>query len=287
MTPATWTATGEPIGLLAGAGMFPIRFAEKARETGIPVVGIGAGGMADPHLGTVCHRYSVLNRLSVGYVIRTFRKAGVRRWTMAGKFHKHILFRPWRFVRLWPDWRAVRFLLSRTRPDNRDDSMLLGLIDMFRSEGLECCSALDLCPELLVRAGTLTRRQPTPAEQADAAFGWDLAKQMGGLDIGQSVMVRDRAVLAVEAIEGTDAAIRRAGELCGRAGFVVVKVAKPNQDMRFDVPTVGTVTIQSMADAGGRHLAIEAEKTILIDEAETIRLADRHGIAITAMVSPT
>lgn len=130
--------------------------------------------------------------------------------------------------------------------------------------------------------GTLTRREPTAAEWQDIEIGWSLAREMGRLDVGQSVMIRKRAVLAVEAIEGTDKAIMRAGELCSRSNFVVVKVAKPEQDMRFDVPTVGVQTIESMKAAGSNVLAIEAGRTILIDEADTINLANRYGIAIVS-----
>jgi DUF1009 family protein len=273
----------EPVGLLACAGRFPIVIAEKARELGIPVVCVGLKGMADPALKAVCHEFHWNRRLSLGFIIRSFRRGGVRRWAMAGKFHKHLIFRPWRWLQLMPDWRLLRFWFSRRRRANNDDSLLLGLINEFRAEGLECVSALDLCPELLVREGVLTRRQPTAAEQKDIAFGWGLAREMGRLDVGQSVMVRERAVLAVEAIEGTDRAILRAGELCGRSGFVVVKVAKPAQDMRFDVPTVGTQTIESMRAAGARVLAVEAGRTILLDEAATVALADRYGITIAAL----
>src|SRR5262249_10580754 len=155
-----------------------------------------------------------------------------------------------------PDWRMVRFYFFRRRRANNDDSLLFGLIDEFRAEGLECVSALDLCPELLVREGVLTRRKPTAAEERDILVGWALAKKMGELDVGQSVRGRERAVIAVEAVEGTDRAILRAGELCSGSPFVVVKVAKPGQDMRFDVPAVGTQTIESMRRAGGRVLAI-------------------------------
>lgn len=278
-------STREPIGLLACAGRFPLAFAEKARDVGIPVVCVGMSGMADPALADVCPVFRWSRRMSLGFISRTFRKAGVRRWTMAGKFYKHLLFRPWRWVSLMPDWRLVKFWYNRRRRDNKDDSLLLGIIDEFRADGLECMSALDLCPELLVRSGSLTRRQPTEKELRDVEFGWTLAKEMGRLDVGQSVMVRERAVLAVEAIEGTDAAIRRAGDLCGRNGFVVVKVAKPDQDMRFDVPTVGQATIETMHAAGGKVLAIEAGKTILLDEPQTIALADRYGIAIVARES--
>ena len=133
-----------------------------------------------------------------------------------------------------------------------------------------------------MKSGILTKRGPSAAEEQDIEFGWDMAKEMGRLDVGQSVAVKERSVLAVEAIEGTDRAILRAGELCRRGGFIVVKVAKPQQDMRFDVPTVGCTTIESMRQAGARVLAIEASKTILIDEAQTIALAEKYGISIVA-----
>ena len=271
-----------PIGLIAGAGRFPILFATKARELGIPVVCIGLADMADPALVPLCAEFFWLRRMSLGFVVRKFRRNGVVRWTMAGKYNKKLLFQPWKWLRLLPDWRAARFILSRVRRDNADDTMLLGLIADFARDGLICVSALELCPELLVKEGLLTRREPTDRELRDIEFGWALAREMGRLDIGQSVMVRDRACIAVEAIEGTDVCIRRAGELCGRAGFVVVKVAKPNQDMRFDVPTVGPATVESMRAAGATALAIESGRTIVIDEAETIALADGYRMAIVA-----
>ena len=276
------TTRAEPVGLLAGAGRLPFRIAAKARSLGLRVVGVGLPGMADPALAASCDEFHPMWRLSLDYPSRTFRRAGVVRWTMAGKFHKDQLLKSGRYFHLLPDWRAVRFWYSRRRADNKDDSLLLGLIAEYRADGLECVSPTDLCPELLVREGLLTRRPLTPAQETDVAFGWALARAMGGLDVGQSVMVRERAVLAVEAIEGTDAAIRRAGELCRRGAFTVVKVAKPGQDMRFDVPTIGTATIQTMNEAGAKVLAVEAGRTILLDEAETIALADRYGIAIVA-----
>lgn len=277
------TPSAEPIGLLACAGRFPIVFAEKARECGVPVVCVGVAGMADPALRSVCAEYHPLRRAALGSLIRTFRRAGVRRWTMAGKFHKHLIYHPRRWLIFLPDWRMVRFYFFRRRRANNDDSLLLGLIDEFRAAGLECVSALDLCPELLVREGDLTRRRPTAAEERDIAFGWALAREMGRLDVGQSVMVRERAVLAVEAVEGTDRAILRAGELAGGSGFVVVKVAKPGQDMRFDVPTVGVSTIENLRKARARVLAIEAGKTIVIDQPQVVELADRYGISIIAL----
>jgi DUF1009 family protein len=274
---------GTPVGLLAGSGRFPVVFAEKARQLGIPVVCVGIRDEAPPELVGLVDRFYWTGVARMGRMIRCFKREGVRRAVMAGKVTKVRMHTPLRWLRLLPDWRTLRFWYSRRRPDNRDDTLLLGLIAEFAADGIRIESALDLCPELLVAPGTLTRRRPTPQEETDIAFGWELAKEMGRLDVGQSVAVKERAVLAVEAIEGTDQAILRAGSLCRAGGFVVVKVAKPQQDMRFDVPTVGLRTIESLRQAGGRVLAIEAGKTIILDQEGTIRQADRHGIAIVAL----
>jgi len=274
----------EPLGLLAGGGRFPIVFAEKARRLGRRVVCVGLRHMAAPELRDLVDRFywSGLGRL--GRMIRCFQGEGVRRLVMAGKVHKDtFLYRPWRLLSLLPDWRFVRVWCFRKRSDNRDDTLMLALIKEFAADGLHFESALDLCPELLVPAGLLSRRRPTPSEEADIALGWQTARQMGRLDVGQSVMVKDRTVVAVEAIEGTDRAITRAGELCRSRGFVVVKVAKPQQDMRFDVPTVGCSTLETMHKAGGRVLAIEAGCTIVLDQEQTVALADRFGISLVVL----
>jgi DUF1009 family protein len=275
-----------PVGLLAGSGRFPIVFAEKARRVGLRVACVGIRGEADALLATLCERFDWSYPARLGRMIRLFKRAGVERIVMAGKVRKaNILHKPWKTLTLLPDWRTFKMWYFRPRRDNRDDTLLLAVIDEFARDGLVFDSALNLCPELLVNAGHLTQRQPTAKEQADIQFGWELAKKMGELDVGQSVAVKERAVLAVEAIEGTDRAIQRAGEFCRAGGFVVVKVAKPQQDMRFDVPTVGCSTVETMHRAGGRVLAIEADKTILLDAEQTVALADRYGIAIVALRS--
>jgi DUF1009 family protein len=268
---------------LAGSGRFPLVFAEKSRQLGLSVVCVGICHEADPALAGLVRRFYWAGVARLGRMIRCFKREGVSAVVMAGKIRKVAMHAPWRILRYWPDWRFVRFWLGRNRRDNRDDTLLLGVIAEFARDGLPFTSALDLCPELLVRAGLLTRRAPTAREEADIAFCWELAKEMGRLDVGQSVAVRERAVLAVEAIEGTDRAILRAGELCPRGGFVVVKVAKPQQDMRFDVPTVGCATVETLHRAGGRVLAIEAGKTILLDPEQTVALADRYGLTILSL----
>jgi DUF1009 family protein len=258
-------------------------FAQKARQLNLPVVCVGIRHEAAPELAGLVGRFYWAGVARLGRMIRCFKAEGVRRVVMAGKILKTTMHTRWRIFRLWPDWRTLKFWYFRRRPDNRDDTLLLGVIDEFAADGIRFESALDLCPELLVRPGVLTRRLPTKAEQADITFGWELAREMGRLDVGQSVAVKERAVLAVEAIEGTDRAIARAGELCRAGGFVVVKIAKPQQDMRFDVPTVGCATVETMHRAGGRVLAIEAGKTILLDQEETVALADRYGITVVAL----
>ncbi len=278
----------QPIGLLAGGGRFPIVFAEKARSLGLPVVAVGIRGAAPPELAALVHRFYWAGPARMGRMIRLFKREGVTRIAMAGKIFKaDFLYKPWKAFVLLPDLRTLYWWYLRPRPDNRDDTLLLGIIEEFATEGLHFDSALNLCPELLVRPGVLTTRGPTVREEADIAFGWELAKKMGELDVGQSVACKERAVLAVEAVEGTDRAILRAGELCKAGGFVVVKVAKPQQDMRFDVPTVGCSTVETLYKAGGRVLAIEADKTIILDENETVALANRYGIAIVALHGQT
>jgi DUF1009 family protein len=251
---------------------------------GLPVVAVGIRGAAPPELAAEVHRFHWSAVAQLGRIIRLFKRAGATRIVMAGKVLKaNIMYKPWRLFTLMPDLRGICWWYFRRRRDNRDDGLLLDLIDEFATEGLRFESALDLCPELLVRPGVLTTRVPTVHEQADIHFGWELAKKMGELDVGQSVACKERAVLAVEAIEGTDRAILRAGEFCRSGGFVVVKVAKPQQDMRFDVPTVGCSTIETLHRSGGRVLAIEADKTIILDEADTVALANRCGITIVAL----
>jgi DUF1009 family protein len=275
-----------PVGLLAGSGRFPIVFAEKARSLGIPVVCVGIRHEAPPELADRVTRFYWSGIARLGRMIRCFKREGIERVVMAGKVTKAVMHTPWRLLSLLPDWRTLRMWYLQPRRDNRDDSVLLGVIAEFARDGLVFDSALTICPELLVNAGVLTRRQPTAQEEKDIAFGWTLAREMGRLDVGQSVAVKEQAVLAVEAIEGTDRAIARAGELCRCGGFVVVKVAKPQQDMRFDVPTVGCNTIESMKQARARVLAVEAGKTIIIDQEQVVALADRYGISIVARSEP-
>jgi len=274
----------EPIGLLAGSGRFPILFAEAARRRGYPVACVGIRGEAPEELKPLCSAFETLPVSRPTRIIRAFQRLGVRELVMAGKVHKTAMYTPGLFWHAITDPRAIRvWYYGRLRANKKDDAILLTVIDEFAKDGLTFRSALDFCPELLVNQGILTRRRPTAEELLDVRFGWQLAKEMGRLDVGQSVAIKQCATIAVEAIEGTDRCIERAGALCRAGGWVLVKVAKPHQDMRFDVPTIGTSTIEKLSQSGAKVLAIEANKTIVIDQPEVIELADRLGIAVVAL----
>jgi DUF1009 family protein len=275
------------IGLVAGWGRFPVVVAEALKAQGYEVHCIGLRGHADESLSAVCDSFVLSGVARLGSHIRYFHRRGVEQATLAGKVFKHkLLFGRFGWLSMVPDLRTIRAFFPMYylgKKDRKDDTMLSVVIHEFAKDGITMAPATDFAPELLAPAGVLTRRGPTSTEKQDIEFGWPLAKEMGRLDIGQSVAIKGRAVLSVEAVEGTDACIRRAGELCPLGGFTVVKVAKPQQDMRFDVPTIGQGTIQSLADSGARCLAIEAGKTIIVDQAEVIAEADRLGISIVAI----
>jgi DUF1009 family protein len=272
-----------PLGLIAGSGRFPIVFAQAARRLGHRVFAIGVEGMASEDLAQHCDDYATGRLGRIGRGIRQFQRAGVQKVVMAGKIEKTVLVRPYLFWRVLPDWRTLHMWFRYATRDKKDDTLLLAVIREFERDNLIFESALKYCTELLVKHGFLTRRKPTPAQWKDINFGWELAKEMGRLDVGQSVMVKETAVLAIEAIEGTDSCIRRAGELCRKGGFTVVKVAKPNQDMRFDVPAIGIQTIHTMHEAGAKVLAVESDKTIILDQEAVLRLAEQYGISIVAL----
>jgi hypothetical protein len=274
---------------LAGWGDYPLVIAESLQRQGCQTYCLGMIGHADPALAQRCHDFRWIGLAKMGRAIRYFKRHGVTEVMMAGKIHKTLLFQPWMWLRALPDWRTLKAALPHfltRRKDCRDDSLLRTIVAEFAADGIRFSPPTDFAPELLVDPGQLTRRGPSRWQWKDIGFGWTIAKEMGRLDIGQSVAVKDQAVLAVEAIEGTDACIRRAGALCPAGGFTVVKVAKPDQDMRFDVPTIGIGTLHSIVEAGGRVLAVEAHRTIVVDQPEAVDFANRHGLVIVAVAAP-
>lgn len=276
-----------PIGLVAGWGHFPVQVAQSIIRDGRHVCCVAITGHASTDLESICDHVTWSGVGKLGGHLRYFRRNGVRQVTMAGKLFKaDLLFSGSVWLRHFPDWTCIRTLgpslVGRNR-DARDDSLLLAVTDAYQSAGLDVCPATDFAPELLVKEGMLTGKSIDATLQNDIHAGWSVAKQMGKMDIGQTITIKDGTVIAVEAIEGTDACIERTGQLCRRGGWTLVKVSKPNQDMRFDVPTIGPQTIQRVRDAGGRAIVIEADKTIVVSEQETIATARKAGITIVAL----
>lgn len=274
------------VGLLAAWGRFPIAVAESLKQDGYRVSCLGVEGHADRSLVNLCDDFEWVGVAKLGQACRWFSRHGVTKATMAGKVHKVNLLKPGAWWRYLPDWTTTKAFYSHFlsgRSDRNDDTLLMVVVDTFARHGIEFLPATDFAPELLVSPGQVAGRALRPNEHADIEFGWYLAKKMGGLDIGQSVCVKGQAVLAVEAVEGTDRCIARAGELCGRGGFTVVKTAKPKQDMRFDVPTIGVGTLRTMAEAGARVLAVEGERTILVEGDEFKKFAEKSGISVVAI----
>lgn len=263
------------IGLIAGKSKFPLLLAQAARRQGWEVVAAAHRGETEPELEKLVAACQWVYVGQLGKIIRFFKKHGVTQAVMAGGITKGRLFSHFR-----PDLRALRVVGPRRHYG--DDGILRAVADEFSRDGIAIVSATDFLPELLTPAGVLSRRRPTHSEDQDIAFGFQIAKEIGRLDIGQCVVVRRRTVLAVEAIDGTDATIRRGGRLAGERA-VVVKVSKPHQDLRFDIPAVGLETIQVMQEVRAAVLALEAGKTLMFDREALLAAADAGGIAVVGL----
>jgi len=275
----------ERIGLIAGNGSFPLLVLDAARAQGFDVIVAAireeASAEIEQHGATAVHWLSLgeLSRL-----IETFQREGVHRAVMAGQVkHKQI------FSSIRPDWKLAKLLLSLGTRNT--DSLLGAVAKTLADEGITLENSTSFLEPLLAQAGLLTQRAPTPQEKKDIEYGRTVARQLAQYDIGQAVVVAESACVAVEAMEGTDAAIARAGEimrsLAGDAStlgreLTVVKIAKPNQDLRFDVPVVGVKTIEVMRQAGATCLALDAGKCLLLDGSAIIVAADAAGITIVA-----
>jgi len=266
------------IGLIAGNGAFPLAFARAAREKGMLVVAVAHEGETLPELADLVNGIFWVKVGQLGKIIAVFKEQGIHDVLMAGGIKKTRLFKGG-----MPDLRGAALLAKMLY--KKDDSILRAVAAELESEGITVRESTLLLDNLLAAPGVLTRRKPSRDERLDIQYGWQLAKEIGRLDIGQTVVVKDQAVLAVEAIEGTDEAIRRGGALCGQ-GAVVVKTCKPQQDLRFDLPAIGSLTISTMEQVKASCLAIEAGKTIIIEREQVVQEADRAGITIVALDDP-
>ncbi len=266
----------ERLGILAGAGKLPVECARAAKQLGYEVYAVGLLADSDPSIAQFSKDYQFISVAQLDAILNYLKVNQIQKVTMIGKVTKELLFNG----AVQPDARMLQLILSL--PDRRDDTIMMAFVRELAKAGIQAFDQTTLIRKLMPRRGTITKREPTEQEQQDMDFGFRIAKELGRLDIGQTVVVKARAVMALEAIEGTDACIERGGKLaCG--GAVVAKVSKPQQDNRFDVPTVGYRTIENMANVGATALAIEAGKTLLVEREQMISLADAKGIAIVAM----
>ncbi len=263
------------IGIMAGSGQFPFLVARGAKKIGLKVVICGFRGNTDPALEAEADAFALLGLGQLGGLIDFFKSNGVTRACMAGAISKP------NAMNFQPDWRAAK-LLFRLAANKGDDAILRAVAGELGTEGIEVLPPDALVPELRSPEGVVGKRRPTAEEWADIRFGWNIVKTLGKLDIGQCVAVRSGIVVAVEGIEGTDAMLARAGEL-GGAGCVAVKAAKPGQDERLDLPSLGAGTLETLARHKYSCLAFEAGKTLLFDRKAAVRLADEHGIALVGV----
>lgn len=264
------------IGLIAGIGKLPIAFLREAKRYGHRVVTVAVVEETEPELEQESDVFQRIHVLKLNSVIQALVAQGVTEATMIGKVTKEILFKGMRL----PDMRALK-LLHRLH-NQKDDTIMLALVEELAKDGIEVVDQTRYLQDLMPDVQVFTKRQPTDAEWEDIRFGFETAKSMGAMDIGQTVVVARKAVMAIEAIEGTDACIMR-GCALARKGAVVVKTAKPNQDTRFDVPAIGMRTLESLLENAGEVIAIEAKRTLFVDQEDVIALADRKGVCICAV----
>jgi DUF1009 family protein len=269
------------LGLIAGEGRLPFLVAAGAKQAGFRVVCVGLQGSVEPDLAGEVDVFYEVAVARPGSWIRKLRRNRVSRTIMVGRVAKGRIFTPWRILRYLPDLRAFRIWYWRLRGKPKQNDMVLSaLADELASGGVILENSTMYCKEHLATAGVMTRHQPSASVKGDIEFGWQIVKKLGELDIGQAIVVKEREVIAVEAIEGTAEMIKRAGQHCRAGGWTLIKTSKPEQDERFDVPCVGPETIRSLATNGARCLVLEADRTIIIDKPETVALADELGIAV-------
>ncbi len=266
----------ETYGLIAGNGQFPFYVLEGARAAGVRMVVAAIREETSPDITRAGVTVEWCGIGQLGKMIRFFKREGVRHAIMAGQVkHRQI------FSGALPDWRMAQMLVRLAR--NNTDSLLGAVVAELAADGIELVDSTLFVPHLLAPQGVLTRRRPNARERADIDYGLEVAQVIAGLDLGQTIVIRNRAVVAVEAMEGTDAAILRAGEVARRRELTVVKVAKPQQDMRFDVPVVGLPTIETMIAAGATALAVTAGKTLIFDREAAVALANQRHLTVVGV----
>jgi DUF1009 family protein len=270
----------EPLGLIAGEGVFPLLVARGARAAGRKVVCVGLAGNAWSQLRQECDRFDWAGITRMSRWIRLLKAAGCREAIMVGRVQKSRMYEPFALFRYMPDFRTARLWFQTVRRDKRPQAFLQALVGELGAEGITVVDSTHYCKEHLASAGIMTRRHPTDTQWEDIRFGWERCATISRLDIGQSIAVYHREIIAVEALEGTNAMIERAGQLCRTGGWTLIKVSNTHQDMRVDVPAIGTTTIEKLRAAGAAAVVLEAGKTIILEKAKVLELADRYKIAV-------
>jgi hypothetical protein len=280
---------GEYLGLIAGQGMLPLLVARGMRAAGHRICCVGLRDQFDPALPGECDAFAAAGVARIGRWLRVLHNCGVREAVMVGRVAKTRMHEPWRLIRHLgglPDWRAINLWYRHLRHDRRTHAILAAVADALNAGGITLIDSTMYIPDQMAIEGVMTRAQPSAAQYADIAFAWPLLLRLAELDIGQALAVRDRDVLAVEAVEGTDAMIDRAGALCRSRAWTLLKTARAAHDMRADVPTIGVSTVERLAAGGGGCIAVGAGRVILIDRPAVLAAADRAGIAIIG-IAPT
>jgi hypothetical protein len=271
--------SGRTVGILCGSGLLPLRVAQSLKARGARVVGVGIRGEAEEEVARVADRWHWAGLARLGRWIRLLKSANADVMLMCGSIRKQRMYDS--KLAMLPDLRTIKLWYGRLR--SRQDHTILGAVaDEFDKEGIAVGSIPEFCPDLLAPAGPLTERRPTRAQWRDVRFGWPMAKQIAAMQIGQCIVVKDGAVLAVEGIDGTDATLERGGRLAG-GGAVAVKVPREGHDERFDIPCIGPDTVDTLARAGVDVLAVEAGRTIALDRPEVERRARDAGVCIVAV----
>jgi UDP-2,3-diacylglucosamine hydrolase len=270
----------QPLGLIAGEGIFPVLVARGARAAGREVVCAGLMDNAWPDLRNEVDHFEWVGLTRIGKWIKVFQSADCSEAILVGRVAKSKMYDRWRYIRYIPDWRTLKLWLTRLRHDKRPGAILKSLLDELESEGIHLIDSTKYCSEHLAGTGIMTRRLPTESQWIDIRYGWDICSTLSRLDVGQAIAVLNRDVIAVEALEGTNAMIQRAGQLCGVGNWTMIKVANSTQDMRLDVPTVGVQTIEALHAACAGCLVLEPGKTIMLEKTKVLELADRYKIAV-------
>ena len=271
------------LGMIAGNGILPIIVARSARASGFQVCCVGLRGQCVPELAAECDTFKYAGMARIGRWIRLLKKWGAHDTVMVGGVGKTVMHDPFSVLRLMPDITSLLLWYRRLRSDRRDATVLAAIADELKKSGVTLIDSTTHIPDHLAGSGILGTVSPNTKQKADIEFGWPLLTQSAALHIGQSIAVRDGDVLAVEAIEGTQALIERAGSLCKRGGWTLLKTAAEDHDMRADVPSIGIKTIEQVASAGCGCIAVGTGRVILLDAPAVITAANNAGVALVGV----